>query len=790
MPILTEDTTFTRDLLGRYLANTFEEAQATDFTRFDVIVIGGGSFGPLIAEQIFGLDSAPNRRRHRILVLEAGPLLLPEHVQNLPPMHLRGPNATTLEELANAWRQQFGDPVPEAIERGSLNAELGLEAWGLPWHAEAGANATDPKDKRFPGLAYCLGGRSLFWGGWSPPLIDSEFVGWPQDVIDAVKARHFPDAARQLGTDITNEFIFGDLHTALSARLVAGAAAIPGALPVTGPDDVEAPLAVQSAPSQSGFFPFNKFSSLPLLLGAAREAQFRATGGDWTKRLMVVPRCHVRRLHLDRNGRVNRIETNRGDVPVLPNSAVIIALGTVESTRMALVSFPDGNGLIGRNLMAHLRSNTTIRFPRAVVGGGLTDDLQASALFLKGRTANGHFHLQITACGVRGDVRDSEAELFKKIPDIDQAALMAGALQTSPDDFIVATLRGIGEMEPNRSVNSVSRIESDPDTDENGINRVKVILGLTQRDLDLWNEMDQAAVATAAALVGAPNAGSLQYLNEATNSWQPAPWTRRDGLGTTHHEAGTLWMGTDPNSSVTDTVGRFHAVRNAYVAGPALFPSAGSPNPMLGSTALLRRTAEWLVPPEVAPAVEPDFTALFDGTGIANWQMAGPGQFVLEARDGGVLRSESGPGLLWHDARTYADFVLRLEWQASRPDDNSGVFIRFPDPGGDPAVAVQEGYEIQIDDRGRDPQGGFDDPLFMTGSIYSFSPARVLASCLVGEWNQLEITASGPDLTVRLNGDVVVDGFTGNRRADGFIGLQNHGTGSRVSFRNIRIKEL
>ena len=60
----------------------------------------------------------------------------------------------------------------------------------------------------------------------------------------------------------------------------------------------------------------------------------------------------------------------------------------------------------------------------------------------------------------------------------------------------------------------------------------------------------------------------------------------RDGLGTTHHEAGTLWMGTDPTRSVTDHQGRFHHTDNLYAAGPALFPSIGSPNPMLTGIAL------------------------------------------------------------------------------------------------------------------------------------------------------------------------------------------------------------
>ena len=594
-----------------------------------------------------------------------------------------------------------------------------------------------------------------------------------------------------MGTDVSNDFIFGPLHTALRARLAAGIGTITGALPIATQDEVEAPLAVQSQSPRAGFFPFNEFSTLPLLLDAARRAQSDAQGIDSDKRLMIVPGCHVIMLHLDRNERVNRIQTTLGDVAVRPNAVVIIALGTIESTRLALLSFPNRTGRIGGNLMAHLRSNTTVRFPRTALGPGLPAELEASALFVKGMTPNGHFHLQITACGVRGDVSDSEAEHFKKIPDIDQIPVMAAALQTVPDDYIVATIRGIGEMESEQvpAAGAHSRVEPDPELDENGVQRVKVTVGLTQRDLDLWDDMDMPS-AEAAALAGAAGAPDLRYLNEATGQWQSNPWIRRDSLGSTHHESGTLWMGADPNLSVTDLVGRFHEVRNAYAVGPALFPTMGSPNPMLGGTALLRRTAEWLVPPDVAPVVEAGFTSLFDGTSTANWQMAGPGTFVLEAREHGVMTSQGGPGLLWYTPRPYADFVLRLEWQAAGPDDNSGVFIRFPNPGNDPGAAVRDGLEVQIDDRGRAPDGSLDDPLLMTGAVYSFSPAQTLASRLVGEWNALEITAQGQLITVVLNGEVVVDKFSSPRRADGHVGVQNHGGNSRVAFRNIRIKEL
>ena len=66
----------------------------------------------------------------------------------------------------------------------------------------------------------------------------------------------------------------------------------------------------------------------------------------------------------------------------------------------------------------------------------------------------------------------------------------------------------------------------------------------------------------------------------------------RDGLGTTYHEAGTLWMGTDPATSVTDPNGRFHNVTNAFCADQALFPTVGSVNPTLTGLTLSRKVAE------------------------------------------------------------------------------------------------------------------------------------------------------------------------------------------------------
>src|SRR5687767_9258954 len=85
-PIDVQRTTFSADAVARYICNTLQEAKDTtsgraDARQFDVIVIGGGTFGAAIAEHLWFRDTTHS---HRILVLEGGPFLLPEHVQNQP----------------------------------------------------------------------------------------------------------------------------------------------------------------------------------------------------------------------------------------------------------------------------------------------------------------------------------------------------------------------------------------------------------------------------------------------------------------------------------------------------------------------------------------------------------------------------------------------------------------------------------------------------------------------------------------------------------------------------------
>ncbi len=173
---------------------------------------------------------------------------------------------------------------------------------------------------------------------------------------------------------------------------------------------------------------------------------------------------------------------------------------------------------------------------------------------------------------------------------------------------------------------------------------------------------------------------------------------------------------------------------------------------------------------------------------LAAWRMAGHGGFRGQ---GDAIESYGGPGILWYPAATFADFTLRIEWRVSRNDDNSGVFIRIPALVDSVQPAIDEGYEVQIDERGVDPERGrIDSPLHRTGALYKVAPAVPGASRPVGAWNRFEVTAQGPTISVRLNDIPVSYLENGYRRAAGHVGLQAHHPGSAVQFRCLAIHEL
>lgn len=895
--LASEPTSFTLDNMGRFLCNTLQEAlDSTARTvggrerKFDVVVIGGGTFGAVVAEQLALRDATHSRR---ILVLEAGPFVLPEHVQNLP----------------------FQGGAPDLR---------------VPW--------TSHPNLDYKGLIFAIGGRSLTWGGWSPELLDEEMAAWPVATRNDLRNQYFAEASRHIGVKETNDFIYGPLHTALRKQLHAGLKVAPNATgftfadlldhpavryldpgdPTSIPDallrewlglpasdttpradlldmfKLEAPLAVQST-TLPGFFPTNKFSAVPGLIRAARLAAVEAGGvgpdADARKRLMIVPNCHVQDLvtetQVDNWVRVTGVRVwQNGASVVIPlaaprnggESTAVIALGTVETTRLALTSFQQSLAgraaqRMGTNLVAHLRTNLNIRVPRAAIAANLPTtvipSLQCSALLVKGKAANGRtFHFQITASGLQKLGTESEAELFRKVPTLEHLQ----DLLRATDDTVVITIRGIGDMTPHNPDSFIDLSTLDSDFD-----RPKALVHLgnakakpqdfpgsaqTQNDRTTWDEMD--AVADKIALIFA---GNEAFDILAGNRTLPVPTgtraqrlaalaafkDRRDDLGTTHHDAGTMRMGDNVADSVTNDFGRIHDTTNCYVAGPALFPTVGSPNPMLTGVALGRRTVDLLTsnvlpkPDVVFSAPEAGFRALFDGTvkTFKHWQLAGPGGGGMAHIDGEMVSyGDGGLRQFFYATELFGDFTLRMQFRIfDAANHNSGVFLRFPRPtldliselaprtanepffdAGNPAwKPVISGFEVQIDDNARgdsgkdfwgispEPDGKFKN---RTGAIYkipagdrvwhlgfnepaeqNYTPGPALVP---GVWFEYEIAVQGDDYTVFLTNlqsgqRTQTTSFrntdTDRGRAPGCIGIQAY-SGSTVAWRHIRIKTM
>src|SRR4051794_22245833 len=160
-----------------------------------------------------------------------------------------------------------------------------------------------------------------------------------------------------------------------------------------------------------------------------------------------------------------------------------------------------------------------------------------------------------------------------------------------------------------------------------------------------------------------------------------------------------------------------------------------------------------------ALADDPKGVALFNGKDLTGWKHAGPGSF--DVKDG-ELHTVDGMGLLWNEREMPEKYILAMEFKTSRKEDNSGVFVRFPDPGNDPWVAIKQGYEVQICE-GNEKQ--------FTGAIYNLKQrTEEKAIKPVGEWNDYEIAVDGQKITVRLN-DKKVNEYAGEKTTPrGFIG--------------------
>jgi len=189
---------------------------------------------------------------------------------------------------------------------------------------------------------------------------------------------------------------------------------------------------------------------------------------------------------------------------------------------------------------------------------------------------------------------------------------------------------------------------------------------------------------------------------------------------------------------------------------------------------------------------------LFNGKDLSGWEQVGPGNFVVED---GLLKTVDGMGMILWSAEKFSNVIIRVVYKVKDNDCNSGVFIRIPEKPADEWDAVNNGYEVQIDNGTRHVGGDYH----CTGVLYSLTKAMAHPQKNPGEWNTMEITLDGQRTIVYVNGEKVTD-FTegdpvpektrdfepdrGPRTESGYIGLQNHDALSTAWFKEVVVKKL
>ena len=199
------------------------------------------------------------------------------------------------------------------------------------------------------------------------------------------------------------------------------------------------------------------------------------------------------------------------------------------------------------------------------------------------------------------------------------------------------------------------------------------------------------------------------------------------------------------------------------------------------------------------------FTALFNGKDLTGWRglvtikdrkSKSPEEIakLQEAADksmqehwkveeGALVFDGKGQSLC--TAKDYGDFELFVDWKILKGGD-SGIYLR-----GCPQVQIWDTEWEEYFKHGAEKGSGSlwnnkDNPRF----------PDVKADKPVGEWNTFQITMVGEKVTVKLNGQTVVNNVTMENLWEpgkpiyesGPIELQNHG--NTLYFRNIYLKEL
>ncbi|MEL4307217.1 3-keto-disaccharide hydrolase [Joostella sp. CR20] len=214
------------------------------------------------------------------------------------------------------------------------------------------------------------------------------------------------------------------------------------------------------------------------------------------------------------------------------------------------------------------------------------------------------------------------------------------------------------------------------------------------------------------------------------------------------------------------------------------------------------------VPPTVQPfsknGAPSDAIVLFDGSNLDNWISSKDSTTAdwIVNKDGSMTVKDKAGDI--QTKQNFGSIQLHIEWMSPTEIQGDGQHR------GNSGVFLQNLYEIQVLDNN-------DNDTYtngQVGTIYKQGTALAKASVPTGQWNTYDIIYHAPEfnaeggkiksatVTVLHNGVLIQDhteikgttpyiGWPKNEaHGKGPIRLQDHGDNSRVSYRNIWVREL
>ncbi len=270
---------------------------------FDVVVVGSGVGGGILAEQLSAAGQT-------VLLLEAGGYLFPTHSANLPRRQLLG-------RLNKAFWQTWEDFATYAY-------------WNAPGSAYRGAQG------------FNLGGRSVFWGGLIPRMTSWETDFWPRELKWYLEDFGYELAESLTGRSVAPRTLYNqEIHNYLLQTFPRF-------------HHIDAPVAVQASYEGMNTIAPGMFSTADLLSESYLTQSSSRAAAD--RRLSINLNHLVTGVYPEDDGNtlVEAQDLRTGGPVRFSGRTVILCAGTLESARLVHRSrLPDPHGLVGRGLTDH-----------------------------------------------------------------------------------------------------------------------------------------------------------------------------------------------------------------------------------------------------------------------------------------------------------------------------------------------------------------------------------------------------------------------------------------------------